>query len=152
MIFSFNRRGGEAGIFIMFLALSILTIMGIVIMKFNLDRDGYDYREQEADLLLSEVEDCLTDLGGEGFFAENFDFYTECKINKNVLENGNYLVKISEGERVFHKGFEGLEVECGLKGLEKRKDVAKCSPDDIIIDGKSFKIVVASKQIARRVI
>ena len=154
-----DKRGYEVGeqlgiFFFLFLiviiGVSIFVGVGLFFGK------GYDFREVEAELLNYKIRECLA--GNEigiGFF-EKENFYNKCRIDRGVVDSGNYIIKICEGndenncfisEGIFS---EGSNFQACKLNIKKNYASPLCSIKTFEKNGKSFVIVTGSKQDSRR--
>lgn len=150
-----KRKRGELGSQMMiFTFLFLLIIIGGAIVAGNYIFFGqrYDGRQAEADELNYKISECLqgnmVDLSNVG------EFYSKCGLNRNVLDERIYMIRIGECK---DRGCGNLNVlftlgsnfeACFFTG--KSEDYPKCSVTKIVKEGKEIQILTASKQFAVR--
>ncbi len=135
-----NRRGEDKILAIYWFAILVLVAGGIFAMTISFYNHPYDVREIEAEIMINNIADCLSqkgELNSELFnataFSEDFknNFLTKCHLNFEAGENeeGQYYSEIS-----FYKGGNlnlfSYEIAGGNKNL-----AASCK----IQDEKEYK-------------
>ncbi len=149
-----NKQGQVLGTgtmyLIYFLMIVIVTggIYGGVISFFG---KGFDIRNTDANSLMNSVKKCISEQKLiESVFKNESAFFQKCHIDKEVLENNNYLVLInnSKGDEFF-SGVYDYKIKCGLNVRTKNRDFPLCSTFCIEKDG--ICILTSSAQISKRV-
>lgn len=134
-------------IVIAFIAVAIILT---TIMFYTSD---IDVKGAEADILSGKVLDCLTDGGKLNLGVVDGDFYSECGLDQEIIENGKYFVAIrvygSGGElsqeNIF--GIQAMERDCEVKDeLEQKSDrdravyYPRCSRKEVILGEGDAKV------------
>ena len=93
--------------------------------------------------------------------VQNFDnFYELCGINREVVENKMFVLKICENmdtseciisEEALVSAGQSFQIECVLIGGEQNRAFPKCVSSNIHLNGRDFTIITGSKQKIRRV-
>src|SRR3989344_2594357 len=89
---------GDQTIFTFFLFLLIILAVGIVGGVFLFFGPNFDYRQAEADVLSLKVSECM----GNNEINPGFwnDFYNICRLNKEVLEENKFMLKVCNGNNI----------------------------------------------------
>ncbi len=134
---------------IYFLMIVIITggIYGGVISFFG---KSIDMRNLDARSLMDSIKRCLDDEMTKVLFQDKTVFFQKCHIDKNVLENNNYLILInnSKGEEFF-SGVYDYQIKCNFNERFKKMDLPICITD--CTENQDICILTASAQISRRV-
>ena len=148
----FNRRGGVVGTGILYLVYMLMMAMiaggtiGGLIAYFG---KGYDFRQSEANLLLSRVEECFI---RENFFADEFGegvtgFYEKCRLSEDVLsENHLVYVKRKSDNKEFFVGVYDYAIRCGMDARKKNLNLPLCAEGKI----GDYYFLAGSSQNSRR--
>ncbi len=154
-----DKRGYEVGeqlgiFFFLFLiviiGVSIFVGVGLFFGK------GYDFREVEAELLNYKIKECLASNEIDIGFFKKENFYDKCRIDKGVIDLGNYIIKICEGSDrdscVVGGGIfsEGSNFQLCKLNIKKNYVSSLCSIKSFEKNGKGFVIITGSKQDSRR--
>lgn len=114
-----NKKGGEK-YFSVWWFLVLLVVGGCVVYATNsfLSTDQ-DIRFLEAGALYTQVENCIVkdNILDISIFDEGYDFYTNCSLNKEILNQFFYVgISLKEGNVVLNKTSFGKDfsVECGV--------------------------------------
>ena len=147
----FYRKGvlGTGVLYIIYLLMMVMILGGIYGGLIAYFGKGYDFRQSEANVLFSHVKECLKE---KGIFKDGNEFYSFCRIDETVINDGNYLVylKKSNGDEFF-VGVYDFKNRCGLVGSDKHKDFPLCATGEIEINKEKIELTVASNQNSRRV-
>lgn len=128
--------------FFMMVVISGAIVVGVLIVFGS----GYDFRESDAYALNYQIEKCLIANNGQ---IKWDNFYGICRLEKSVVENGDYYVGIIEDGNIAFK-FKDYKV-CELTG-EKSDAYPKCAIKEFSAGGKSFRIITGSSQTARGIL
>ena len=158
-----NRKGTAAGkgiLFFVFFFMVILIAIGLVGGIFGFFGKGYDFRQQEAEVLGKKVMECFEE---NNFFENKFNdnkemFFEKCRLSKEVLEDGNHLVFVSSSDgQEFFVGVYDFKNRCYFPGSDKNKNLPLCVPPDpnvplkIEKGGKEFNFIVGSSQNSAKI-
>ncbi len=121
-----------------------------------------DVRAEEADILAVRIADCLADNGylNEKFF-NNFDIFTECNLNKKLIESGElYFIDVRiydiNGTELKYlrqeKGVLSWQELCRMQKQKNQENFPQCSERTIYAMNKTssefmIKILAASNQL-----
>ena len=138
-----KNKGGQLGEqTTVFAFLFLLVIIGIGIAGgiYVFFGSSYDFRYIESDLLNYKIRNCLS----ENVFDDNFknNFYEICKIDKKVIEDNEYVIRILVDGKEFLK--LGNEVECELSG--KSESYPECEDASFNLNGKEIQVLTGSNQ------
>lgn len=142
-----NRKGrlGDQVSIISYIFMLVFIVAGIAVGVYIFYGGEYDFKNIEAEILSLRIRECL-----ENKEIKWENFYDICRLNKDVLENNNFIEIDIEGKEVFSVS-KGRVEECKFKGAEKNKNYAKCVEREFVKDGKKFNIIAGSIQNSRRV-
>ncbi len=137
-------------LFFIFFIVGIFIVIGVVLFYSVTP----DIREEETKFITNKLVGCLSKDNNFFIPEENFDYYTECKLNKEILNNGNYyislnLIKSEEEIELFETGVKDLELRCelGIKG-----ELPNCNEINLTINPQErIKLFVASNNIGETV-
>ncbi len=133
-----NKKGAERLFFLVFILVVLVLAGGIaggMALFFNQD---YNIREAQTNLLMGKVGECLKD---NDFFAEGFELYSSCGLNRNFIDEG-YGIVISEGGREIIFGTGDLRNRCGLKLVNDKSPF--CLNEKITKSGKEYNVFIGS--------
>tara|TARA_Y100000034_G_C6833671_1_gene376546 strand:- start:147 stop:683 length:537 start_codon:yes stop_codon:yes gene_type:complete len=137
-----DKRGGEKlfsiwWFFVLAIVGGAITIG--VLMYYSAD---IDLREIEADILNKKIIGCVVDQGFliEEIYKDNFDIYKKCKLNKDVIEEGNFYFKIQifdESGKIISivnqpisRGNPSFKKDCEVAEKVKAEHYPKCITKD----------------------
>jgi hypothetical protein len=108
----------------------------------------YDFREVDATLITSTIEQCLTKNNIEFVSKEQFasDFYKTCKINKAVTDESFFIHIEFSPDKIYESG-PGDLTQCAL--AEKNVNYPKCFV--ATIEEKNIFIKAGSNQHSKRI-
>lgn len=91
-----NKRGAEKILSIWWFFVLAIVGLGIVAGVFIFYSADVDVREIESTSLYDNIVDCIAEQGflSDGLLKEDFDIFKECRLNKNILNNGYFYIKI----------------------------------------------------------
>jgi len=128
-----NRSGAEKVMSVYWFAILLLVAVGVFIMVYNFYHHPYDVREIEANIIVNNVADCVSNGGVlqssvlEPDFATNFlDF---CNLNfETDDEDPQYYVSLEvSGLSVASEGNRNLISSCGVESEVEDEKLAKCA-------------------------
>ncbi len=147
-----GRRGnlGSGILYSVFFLMMLMIAGGIVGGTYAFFGKGYDSRLSESLFLFYQVKVCFekNNFFEKGFIEQSDLFYEKCRINKEVLEDGEHLIyvkRVSDGKEFF-EGVYDFTVRCGLGASEKNRALPLCERHEI----GGYEILVGSAQISRR--
>ena len=150
----FNRKGdvGDWTNFAGFFLILILITGGIVGSYFAFFSSEYEFKETEAELLLSRVAGCLSETGNyEIIRGDTSRIYEICDLRNNIEKE--HLIYIEDSvtqEEVFFIGVYDYLTQCGL--IDENDKFAKCASSSLSLDGgETLRIVAGSNQNSRRI-
>lgn len=138
-----------------------MLILGFLIIAIGISAGIYlyysskiDVRIDEAKILTDKIFMAVVKKGNlnEKIFSGDFDILKEARIDKKVIDNGDYYFKVDilkENEKsiVFEQGFPDYEVECFLSG----RNFPECYSREFEIFRENkkikIKILTASNQL-----
>tara|TARA_Y100000310_G_C20513576_1_gene730061 strand:- start:518 stop:1003 length:486 start_codon:yes stop_codon:yes gene_type:complete len=155
-----NRRGalGDQAFFSVTFFIMLVIAAGVVGGTYIYFGGGYDFKAVESGGLSYEVGKCLIDEGTDDL--EN-TFYEKCKIDEDVLKEGN-LIRICKnlGEDECLEAEEsdlGVEfnvgsnfVICKLEGAKENKNFGKCDVKTVSVEGDDYVVIVMSNREIKR--
>ncbi len=135
-----NKKGEEKLFSIWWFLVLLIVGASVSYMTVASSSISQDIRHLEAGILYTQVENCIIkdNILNTKIFEEDFDFYSECDINKDVL-NKNFYIGINlffEEDLVNSTNFgKNYKEECNffLNGIE-----APNYPRCILVDEKIF--------------
>jgi hypothetical protein len=135
-----------------FLLIVIMIVAGISIGTVIFFGKEYDFRKADASILNYKIFKCFSE-NQIDYTSSNFEseFYSTCSINKDTINQSNYLIQIYlDNERIFRDG-KGSSTQCAL--AEKNEKFPKCVNSTITKDEKTIFIQTGSNQqaIKRRI-
>lgn len=141
---------GDQAMFVWFLFMMIVVGLSVVAGVFIFFGSGYEYRDIDAGLLNSKIQDCIFN---EGLFNDiekiGEDFYKKCGFDKNSInENFIVLIKNADTENVLLQIGSNFE-SCFFE--KKSESFVRCSKENIYFNNKKFEIVTGSNQKSRRI-
>lgn len=145
MKIDYNKKGAEKIISVYWFTILILVAGGIFVMVSNFHTSPYDVRELEAEIMINQVSDCVSQGGklnekiisGSNFNKEfkileecHLDFNTEFEneiqyyleinfYNFNDFENPIYKISSEEGEE--------LKADCEIQKNKEYGTISKCA-------------------------
>ncbi len=144
----FKKGTGEALMFFAFIFLILIIGSGLVWGTSSFYGRDYEFRHIEAGLLAEHTLECFD----ERFFAGGFDIYSECRLNKEVIEEGNYLIHFEskkDANRKFTLGVLDYKNQCSFSGA-RSDDWPKCVDGTITLGDEEFYYVFGSNQNKQR--
>lgn len=140
-------------LFLVWALIGVAIVIGVLIF-YSLK---IDVRQTEAKILSTRLIDCLVD---NGYLKnlEGFDVFEECKIDKEIIWNGDYYFNVSVYEDgILYKnitaGVKDFEIHCELR-KESKGEFADCYKREVyaLKDNKKviIKILTASNQLGAR--
>ena len=163
---NFNKKADERYLspwmFIIWGLIGVAIVAGVIIFYSS----SLDVREEESKILLNRVADCLVGVGNvnENYFKEDFDFYQECNLNKEIFESGKlYYVGIifynSSGQEIkdFRKEYGVLSWKtlCDYQKGKTESNFPQCSQGILYAANSSqdfrIKIIAGSNQIGSKI-
>ena len=160
-----NKRGAEKILSIYWFAILIIIAGAIVAMVSLFYGTPYDVRETEANIMINQVSDCLSDngkLAQELFnetknFNENFNLKEKCNLifeTKSESEREEYFLQTEfydlDNEKIFSisEGNSNLYADCKIED-DKYKRLSKCVEREFyslspLSDKNVFKIKITS--------
>lgn len=156
---AFNRKGEFAKqiMIVPILLLMVIIAVGIALGVGLYFGAGYDFRNVDASALNNMVENCLSE--HSDLLQDAGKFYETCKIKKEVLENGKFILKVckslsieecTSNEQYFISSGSGFE-NCFLTGAKDNSAYLKCSESEIFVNGVKVAIITGSNQQIRRI-
>ena len=160
-----NKHGAEKIISIYWFAILIIIAGAVVAMVSLFYGMPYDVREQEANIMINQVSNCLSEngkLNQELFnenktFNENFNLKKECNLifeTESKNEKGEYFLQIEifnlNNERLFSisEGNFNLKTDCKIaEGEKEYKRLVKCIDRDFYSldsENQAYKINILS--------
>jgi hypothetical protein len=154
------RKRGELGNQILmfeYLFLLISIAVGISVGVLIYFGDGFDFRQIEADILNSKMQDCIS----QNFVLDKItsNFYETCLINMDSVEKNKLLIRICENSSaekcasgngiLFSVG--GNFESCFFSGAKENKAYVQCSSKIMEKEGKTLVILTGSNQQIRRI-
>jgi hypothetical protein len=147
-----NRRGvaGDVVNFGGFFLIVVIMAGGVIGGYLVFFGQGYDYKIVESEILYARVQECLEETGAD-FFAEDFDIYDMCRLNKNVVENRRmiYLKRLDTDEE-FSVGVRDFINQCEL--IDRGNRFAKCVGGNVLLGGDSLELIVGSNSVSQGVV
>lgn len=148
-----NKKAGERYLSPWMILIWIIVGVAIVISVLIFYSVKLDVREKESEILIVRIADCLVE---DGYLRnlDAFDVFADCNIEKSVIENGNYYLKVSfsDNQEDILAGVKNFETLCGLENSEG-DDFPRCSKKRIyaLKDGEKLEIEIlaASNQIGK---
>lgn len=133
-------------IFVFFLIIGI----PITIAMFVFYSNQADVRYEESKILAEKLINGViinNDLNND-IFNENFDILKESRIDRNIINNGEFFFKIEVIEigkdegKIFQGGNRDFEVYCDLES----EKFPKCFKEGIIVDNYRIRVLTGSNQ------
>ncbi|MBI2632237.1 hypothetical protein HYW75_04490 [Candidatus Pacearchaeota archaeon] len=147
-----DRKGrlGDQVAISTFLFLMFIIGGSIAIGAFIFYGDEYDFRSLEAGILTYNVRECIIDKRIDFIGEIDADkFYSNCGLNKEVVE-GNNIIQINiNGKDVFSAN-KGKVESCRLEGAKKNVNYPRCDIKVFDLEGKKYEIITGSFQKSRR--
>ena len=162
-----NKKGEKLFSLWWFFILGIVGvgIVGGVLIFYSAE---IDVREAESLILYDRIANCLMNSGHliENLFDENFEIFSECGLNKEIIESGNFYFEISlfdfEGNLVKEELFFGARTfkeNCRISREIVAKKFPKCTDkkenifyfQNGVKKSGSLSILTASNQIGRKI-
>ncbi len=152
-----NRKGEAAGagvIYIIYLIMMVIILLGVAIGVYAYYGGEIDFRKQDSKILLKKTMTCFSE---NDFFKNEFTektliekqtiFFDKCKMSKKVLEGGDYLVYVTNLDKEeFFVGIYDYKIRCGFDEGIINKNLPKCSNDCM----GDVCFLVASSQNSRK--
>ena len=160
-----NKKGAEKILSIYWFAILIIIAGAVVAMVSLFYGAPYDVRSEEANIMINQVSDCLSENGKLNQklfnetknFNENFNLKEECKLifeTEFKSEKGEYFLEVDfydlNNEKIFSilDGNSNLYADCKIEN-EKYKKLSKCVDRefyslDHFSDDKVFKIKITA--------
>lgn len=109
-------------LFLVWALIGVAIVVGVLIF-YSLK---IDVRQTEAKILSTRLIDCLVD---NGYLKnlEGFDVFEECKIDKEIIWNGNYYFNIS----IYKDGSLSKNITIGVKDFEIHCELRKESKGEV---------------------
>lgn len=117
--------------------------IGVVIGTVLFYSNSIDVRGIESEALANKIINCFNDLGNKDidFIDNGFDIFKECKLKKQLFDNGIYFADITltsqapltsredvaEAEKNYKYGNNALEKNCEIAEKTIAKNFPKCS-------------------------
>jgi len=130
-----NKKGSEKLFSIWwFLVLAIVGV-GIVAGVYIFYSSEVDIKEIESEALSNKLIDCVVQQGFliDDFLKADFDVFETCKINKEIIESGDFYFRISlydTDKNLFReslaKGTSAFEVQCEISENSETKEFPRC--------------------------
>jgi len=141
-------------LFLVWALIGVAIVVGVLIF-YSLK---IDVRQTEAKILSTKLIDCLVD---NGYLKDldGLDVFEECKIDKEIILNGDYYFNISvyEGDelpKIFSEGVKDFEIHCKLREESEGESFADCFEREVyaIKENKlvTIKILTASNQLGAK--
>lgn len=168
MIRLYNKKAGERYLspwmFLIWGMVVVAIVAGILIFY----SAKADVRQQEAQLLVARVVDCLVEQGhiNENFLAlkENFDVFKQCSLSGEIIDkSGKFYLYINVSdelensifEKPIEKGDKSFKVWCGVKEEAEAEFFAECYKKKIYALDKDNKkiildIIASSNQFGKK--
>ena len=143
-----NKKAGERIISIWMFLVWIIVLAGIVGIIWMFYSAEVNVRGIEAEILSGRIVDCISENGYlVENFDDNFDIFSECNINKDIIENKeNYHISIGvyslDDKKLYEviAGARGLGAWCGVG---EGKNMPKCSDKNFfLLNGNNEKVNV----------
>jgi hypothetical protein len=101
-------------LFFIFVFVAIFIVIGVVLFY----SVKVDVRQEEAQFLTNKLIDCIKNQ--ESIPNEEFDYYTKCKLNEQIINNNNYYIKIETTKeettkKIFETGVKDYKIRCDKK-------------------------------------
>jgi hypothetical protein len=135
-------------LFFIFVFVAIFIVIGVVLFY----SVKVDVRQEEAQFLTNKLIDCIKNQ--ESIPNEEFDYYTKCKLNEQIINNNNYYIKIETTKeettkKIFETGVKDYKIRCDLKKEDPdlEGDIPKCQETKIIIKNSEINLFVASNNL-----
>jgi hypothetical protein len=135
-------------LFFIFIFVGVFIVIGVVLFY----SVKVDIRDEETKIITNKIIDCISEQGEFFVPEENFDYYDNCDLNKEVINNGNYYILveyIKEGSsrKLFETGVANFEILCGL-GEEAEGDLPECSNNYLTLKtGEKIRVFVGSNHV-----
>lgn len=137
----------------MFFLSFLIIIVGIIIGLNVFYSQNYDIREEEAKVIAFKLVKGILNENKikEDILSDNFDIFKESKIDKNIINNGEYFFRLEIYEqdnliKTFVEGNRDLEIFCELKTKDKG-----CFSSEYYYGNFKFKVLTASDQNGKNV-
>jgi len=114
-----NKKAGEKYLFGWMFLIWVLIAVSIFAGIFLFYSVNIDARPEQARILNLRLMDCINDNFEK--VDNNFDFFSECNLNKEVINGEGYFLRISiPGKINMEFGKKDLELQCQLaeEGIE----------------------------------
>ncbi len=107
-----DKKGGEKIFSVWWFFILAVVGLGIVAGVFIFYSADVDVREIESAALYDKIVDCISEQGflKDDLLKEDFDIFKECKLNKNILNNGDFYVRIQELNKTENKIREDIVI------------------------------------------
>lgn len=120
--------------FIIWIVSAVFIILGVFIFY---GAQG-DVRQNEADILSTRVLDCASNSN-----LENFNLFSDCNLNQNILENEDYFVGVYlDSKPLTEIGRIAWISLCGVEG----EGLFVCSTKQIFIGEQELKVIAGVNQ------
>ena len=162
-----NKKGSEKLLSAWWFFVLAIIVIGITAGVFIFYNKDIDVREIEAMTLNNKLKNCLISGGVlvNGFFEEDFDIFNECNLKKQVIESGDFYLKINvlnDKEEVVKKMQAGkitFDKDCEISKSIEAEEFPKCveSKENVIYlqNGKQslgeIYVLAASNQKTRKI-
>ena len=164
-----NKKGAEKIMSVYWFVILVLVAGGIFVMVANFHTSPYDIRELEAEIMINQVSDCVSQGGklnekliSDKNFNKEFKILEECHLNFNTefenkiqyyleinfynfndLENSIYKISSGEGEE--------LKVDCEIQKNNEYGTISKCVEKTFYsLDNNQNQIFVKILSIIRK--
>lgn len=159
-----NKRGEEAGHFIMFFVFLFFVIaigVGLVIGTVMFFGNEYDFREVDSKILGTKVSECIVE---KSISWENEkDFFDKCDIDLDSLLNNHFVLKICRNSEncILEDSNDKILVQigsnfqaCQFEGVKENSAFPKCYTDSFSHNELDYTVISGSNQKAtsRRIV
>ncbi len=139
-------------LFFIFMFVGIFIVIGVVLFY----SVKVDIREEETQFLTNKLVDCLTN--EESTPNKDFDYYRKCSLNEQIINNGNYYIKIEQVQEenskvLFETGVKDFHLMCSLEEENENLEgnIPKCEETNLTIYESKINIFVASNNLGEEI-
>lgn len=153
-----NKLGqlGETMLLPAVLFVMVIIAVGMVVGVSLVLGSDYEFRKVDSKILNYQLKECIID-SSSGNIRENV--FSNCNINKNVIENNKMFFKICEGINAQECSsssnslvMSGSNFEsCFFIAAKENYEYPKCTISEFSLDGKHYSIISGSNQEMRRI-
>ncbi len=146
--------GHQVMAFSFFFVLFMIAV-GIVLGVLIVYGEEYEFREADAKILNYNIRKCIfSNEINEDFFNDN-KFYDVCNLNKNVLLEQKYIIKVCESDECVLSEEAKVSLgsdfnPCLFEGTKDNKFFPKCEISRIKKDTREFIVVTGANQEVSR--